>query len=107
MNILQGTTPTLTLAIEDSDFTVADITELELTLSNNGTEHIYHISDVELDPSNNAILYHFTEAETMALVPNKRLWYQLRFQFGDGAIVGTTAAFLNIDNLISQELMTE
>lgn len=102
-SILQGTTPSITFNISEDDFLVGDVTKLELTFQNDGKTVTKHLSDVTM--ADNSITYTFTEAETLALNPTARLYYQLRFGFQDGSIVGTAKASLNVSDLISEETL--
>lgn len=106
-SILQGTTPTLTITIDTDDFAVSDVTKLELTTKHDGTVTSYDLNDVTLDTEANSISYTFTEAETLAMNPDKPLRYQCRFMFSDGSIVGTKTMYLDVADLFSEDVMTE
>lgn len=105
--ILQGTTPTLKINISTSDFLVSDVTKLELCIYHNNVKSIYGLSDVTTDTESNAFTYAFTEAETLAMNPKLPLYYQLRFMFEDGSIVGTNQQSISVAVLRSKEIMTE
>lgn len=105
--ILQGTTPSLAIAIDTDDFLVSDVVKLEFTIKHNSTTTIHGLSDVTVDTDENTFTYTFTEEETLALTPGKPLRYQLRFMFNDGNIVGTTAMTVQVTDLYSEEVMTE
>lgn len=104
-SILQGTTPSITFNISEEDFAVSDVVKLELVFSNNGKVETKGLSDVTIDADANSITYTFTEAETLALAPTARLYYQLRFGFQDGSIVGTKKASIDVSDLISEEAL--
>lgn len=104
-SILQGTTPTLTIIIDADDFAVANVTKLELAMKHNGVVSLYGLDDVTLDSVANSISYSFTEGETLALVPDKPIQFQLRFAFVNGSIVGTKKMTINVSDLISEEVM--
>ena len=106
-SILQGTTPSMKFKIAASDFAVTDVTELELVLQNGSTKIFKGLTDVTTDAVHNSFVYRFTERETLALVPAAMLFYQLRFAFQDGSIVGTKKASLRVDDLISEVVMSE
>lgn len=106
-SILQGTTPSLAISISAEDFSVSDVTKLELVLQNGSTVWKKGLTDVTLDAEANSITYTFTESETLQLRPQNSLVYQLRFQFQDGSIVGTKKASLRVDDLISEAVMNE
>lgn len=103
--ILQGTTPALEIKINTEDFLVTDVLKLELTIKNSKTKTIYGLEDVTMNIENNSFIYNFTEIETLALTPNTQLTYQCRFMIGDG-IVGTKKMYVNVSDLISEEVMS-
>lgn len=102
-SILQGTTPTLTIAIDPTDFDVSDIVALELTVKQKNNITNYSLADVTIDPIVNTVSYQFKEAETLAFIPDVLLSVQLRFVFADGNICGTDRINFNVDDLISTE----
>lgn len=104
-SILQGTTPTLTIAIDPTDFAVSDIVALEFAVKQKKTVSVYGLPDVTLDPVANTISYTFTEVETLAFIPDILLSVQLRFLFADGTICGTNRMNFNVDDLISTEVL--
>lgn len=105
-SILQGTTPTLTIAIDPTDFAVSDIVALELAVKQKTNITLYDLSDVTLDPAANTISYTFTQAETLAFVPGVWLTVQLCVGFADGNICGSEPMSFNVDELISTEELT-
>lgn len=106
-DILQGTTPSLEIKIDPNDFSVSDVTVLELVFQNGSNIWKKGLTDVTLDAEANSITYTFTESETLQLRPQNSLVYQLRFQFQDGSIVGTQKASIRVEDLISEEMMSE
>ncbi len=106
-SILQGTTPSLALSISAEDFSVSDVTKLELVLQNGSSIWKKGLSDVTVDTEENSFTYTFTESETLQLKPQHSLTYQLRFVFADGSIVGTQKASIRVEDLISEEMMSE
>lgn len=105
-SILQGTTPTLTILVDTADLLLSDIVELELTFQQVGDPVYKHMPDVSIDTDANTISYHFTQEETLALIPTRQLNWQIRFEMPDGNIIGTTIAQINVSDLISDEVMT-
>lgn len=103
--ILQGTTPSLEIKINTEDFAVGDVVELELSMWNGEVSTKYGLSDVTVDTEENSIIYRFTEAETLALIPNRSLYYQARFLFADGTIVGTKKEKIEVADLYSKDVM--
>lgn len=106
-SILQGTTPSLTIHIAQTDFAVADVTDLELAFQNGKSIMLKSLEDVVVNTEDNSLTYTFTEAETLALTPLSVLVFQLRFGFSDGSIVGTKKSSLRVDDLISEAVMDE
>ena len=104
-SILQGTTPTLTIAVDQDDLSLANITDLELTFQQVGDPVYKTMADCIIDTDANTILYHFTEEETMNLIPTRQLNWQIRFLMPDGNIIGTTIAQINVSDLLSTEVM--
>lgn len=105
--ILQGTTPSLEIKINTEDFSVGDVVKLELTMLNGETTTKYGLSDVTVDEDANSFIYQFTEAETLSLIPSRSLYYQVRFMFVDGTIVGTKKMQIQVADLYSEDVMTE
>ena len=106
-SILQGTTPSLEITISTEDFAGTDIVKLELVMKNGSTVITNGLEDVTVNAKANSITKTFTEAETLALNPQSSLVYQLRFVFADGSIVGTQKASIRVEDLISEEMMSE
>ena len=106
-SVLQGTTPDFIIKIKTEDFTVTDVTKLEVTIWNGTRQSIYGLEDVEVDTTENAFGIHFTEADTLALASSKSLRWQMRAMFADGNIVGTEeSAPIRVSSMKSKEVMT-
>lgn len=129
--ILQGTTPSMQITIDEYDFYVSDVTQLEICmwqvdkstsistdsrykdvhLWHGGAEEsifIYGLDDVVLNDDENSFTIHFTEADTMRLDPAKYLLWQMRCKFADGTIIGTVISDpIKVMDLKSTEMMTE
>lgn len=105
--ILQGTTPSLEIIISSDDFAVSDVTKLELVFQNAGNTVKHDLDDVTINTTANSFTYQFTEAETLALSPASSLYWQMRFGFSDGSIVGTEKGSVNVSDLISEAVMDE
>lgn len=106
--ILRGTTPDFIIKIKTEDFTVSDVTKLEVTIWNGSRQSIHGLEDVEVDTTANAFGIHFTEADTLALDSSKTFRWQMRAMFEDGNIVGTLQSDpISIEPLKSREVMTE
>lgn len=106
-SILQGTTPSLSVKISQDDFLVESVTDLELVFQNGSVLLKKGLEDVVADTEENTFTYTFTEEETLSLTPASMLFYQLRFAFSDGSIVGTKKASLRVEDLISEAVMDE
>ena len=103
-SILQGTTPALTIGINPADFSVSNIVELEFAVQQKNNITLYNLADVTIDPEANTVTRQFTEAETLAFVPNLYVSVQLRFWFPDGSIIGTKPISIYVDDLLSEEV---
>ena len=64
-----------------------------------------HLEDCIIDSVANTITYHFTQTETLNLLPKQPLNWQLRLVMDDGEIVGTQMAQILISDLISSEVL--
>lgn len=102
--ILQGTTPSFVIEIPE-EIPVSTISALELAFNNGRGLQIYHLADVSLDADLNAIVKPFTEIETLSLMPCDPMYWQLRFRTPDG-IFGTRKARVNVEDLMSQEVLS-
>lgn len=103
MGILQGTTPTLRLILPE-DLPVSSLDEVELTFHNAGSTLVKGLADVTLDTEDNAIVYVFSESETLKLATGTSLVYQLRTRVGS-MIQGTKKQAVSIYDLISDKEM--
>ena len=103
--VLQGTTPSLEIVIDDDDFAVSDVTALELTIRCGMMQTIYGLSDVTADTTANSFTYSFSQAETLAMEPKSVLWHQWRFKFADNSVVGTKKASISVADLMSEETL--
>ena len=107
MSILRGTTPDFVIKVKEEDFSVSDVTKLEVTIWNGTRQTIYGLSDVTLDSTENAFGIHFSEADTLAFDSSKSFKWQMRAMFADGNIVGTReSAPVTIEPLKSKEVMS-
>ena len=104
--ILQGTTPTLTIGFNTADLLLSNVSALELTFDQMDDPVYKHLEDVTIDTDANSISYHFTQEETLALLPTRVLNWQVRLLMLDGNIIGTTKAQISVADLISDEVLT-
>ena len=105
--ILRGTTPDFVIKIKQTDFSVTDVTKLELTVWNGPNTTIYGLPDVDVDSEHNSFGIHFSEAFTLGLDASKVFKWQMRCMFEDGNIVGTReSAPVTIEPLKSEEVMS-
>lgn len=105
-SILQGTTPTFTISVDQNDLQLSGIADLELTFQQVGDPVYKHMADVVIDTEVNTVSYHFTQEETLALIPTRLLNWQIRFKMPDGNVIGTPIAQISVSDLISDEVMT-
>ena len=102
-NILQGTTPTLIIEVDPEDITLQNVTAIELTFQQWSKNAIIKSGeDLMVDYENNVIAYHFTEAETLELLPRNDLSWQLRMKTIGGEIFGTKIDRFEVADLISE-----
>lgn len=106
--ILQGTTPSLTIEINPSDFLVSEVEKLEICVWQGNREAKYYgLSDVVTNPDDNSFTIQFTEKETLALCKTSVYW-QMRCVIHDGDIYGTNvSAPINVAALKSRKELTE
>lgn len=104
--ILQGTTPTITITVDDTEVALSDIAGVELCFSYPGNTLIKTEDDVTIDTTENTIAYTFTEAETLAFPAGGQVFWQLRLVAESGSILGTTKQGIRILDLISEEVLT-
>lgn len=101
MTIIQGTTPTLTIAIAE-DIDISTATAVELSFKSGSTLTRKGLEDVTIDE--NSISYHFTQAETLAFSEDDILFWQLRVMVG-GEIYGTTIQSISVEDLMSEVVL--
>lgn len=87
-NLMQGTTPSVTITIDTDDFLLSNVTEIDLKVQNGSTVTSYTIEDLTVDTSENTVTKAFTEDETTAMSPNNSIVIQARFFLADGSIIG-------------------
>ena len=101
--ILQGTTPYLACHFNPEKLNVANIIALELAMKQIKTYCplllIKGINDCTIDTTNNVIVYHFSQDETLNMEA-KPLKFQFRFLIGS-EIVGTHEKEIKIEELLS------
>ena len=85
-NIMQGTTPSITITIDPDDFQLSAVTRMELYVKNGGTLTTYTADDLTVDTEANTLTLTFSEAETAAMNPRKFLTVQGRFWLGSSVV---------------------
>lgn len=106
--ILRGTTPDFVITVKEEDFSVEEVTKLEVIVWNGNTVTQYGLDDVTIDTEANTYGIHFSEAFTLALEASKSFRWQMRCMFEDGNIVGTPISGpIDVAPLKSREVMTE
>lgn len=86
--IMQGTTPELTITIKKTDFLLTDVEKIELVVQNGNNLTTYTEEDLLLDAEANTVTLAFTEEETAALSRKYQVFVQGRFWLQDGGVVG-------------------
>ena len=81
-NIIRGTTPSLVVDFSDiTDFTVSEIDEIALTVKSRTVTEIHKKNDVEI--SGNALIYHWTQEQTLNMRAGERLTIQMDALVGE------------------------
>lgn len=104
--IIQGTTPTLKITVKKTDILLENVADIELTFKQwNGPTVIKRLADLGIDTTNNVIAYHFSEQETLDLLPRTDIEWQLRLKTIGGEIFGTKLSRFDVADLLSEEVM--
>ena len=105
-NILQGTTPTLIIRVKKTDILLENVTAIELAFQQWSKNAIIKSGeDLMVDYEENVIAYHFTQQETLDLLPRNDLTWQLRLKTIGGEVFGTKASRFDVSDLISEGVM--
>lgn len=105
-NILQGTTPTLKIKVKPADLPLTNVADIELSFKQWDTPVLVKgLADVGIDTTNNYITYHFTEQETLNLLPRTDIEWQLRLKTIGGEVFGTVLSRFDVAELLSKEVM--
>lgn len=103
-NILQGTTPTLIIRVKKEDILLENVEKIELTFQQWSRNAIIKTGeDLMVDYEENLIAYHFTEQETLDLLPRNDIQWQLRIKTIGGELFGTRISRFDVADLISME----
>ena len=86
--IMQGTTPSVTIKISKNQFLLSQVTAIELYVRNDGKTTTYTMDQLRVDTVANTVTKTFTEEETAALKPRSTVIIQGRFWFANGNVVG-------------------
>lgn len=103
-NLLQGTTPYLTISFADTGLDVGSITAAELTFESGIHRSTKALTDMIVNTTDNTLTYHFTEADTLALSTTAAVYWQI-FARADGEVYGTKAERLDISRKIKGTVM--
>lgn len=98
-NIMQGTTPSITITIDPEDFLLSAVTRMELYVKNGGTLTTYTADDLTVDTEANTLTLTFSEAETAAMNPRKFLTVQGRFWLGT-SVVGINKISFGVSDMM-------
>lgn len=98
-NIMQGTTPSITITIDPDDFLLSSVTRMELYVKNGGTLTTYTADDLTVDTEANTLTLTFSEAETAAMNPRKFLTVQGRFWLGT-SVVGINKISFGVSDMM-------
>ena len=116
MAITQGTNPTISMTIYQSDgetlMPLDDVDLVEVVITQMGTSaEIAHCYEPTIDAENSVVSYTLTEAETMAIKPDRRIYVQARLRFneytdrGEKLIVATKKQSVLPEELLSNVLI--
>ena len=98
--IMQGTTPSLTIKIKPADFLLANVARLEIYVQNGGAITTYDESDVSIDTDANTVSLTFTEEETAAFQNRFPVEAQGRFWLQGGGIVGIKKLSFSVADML-------
>lgn len=98
--IMQGTTPTLKIKIDENDFLLSNVSHVELYIKNCDLFWTLTNEDLAIDTERNEVLKVFTESETSALTRNSTMIVQGRFFFPDGSIVGINKIAIGVADML-------
>ena len=105
-NILQGTTPTLKITVKKTDILLENVADIELAFKQwNNPILIKGLADLGIDTEENVIVYHFSEQETLNLLPRTDIEWQLRLKTIGGEVFGTVLSRFDLAELLSKEVM--
>lgn len=98
--IMQGTTPTIKIAIDPNDFLVTDIVDIDYRIRNDGQISQFTIDDVIVNPEDNTISKRFDATETGNMNYKKPLEIQFRCFMKDGSVIGINKLTFNIKDFM-------
>ena len=98
--IMQGTTPTLTIAINPEDFLLTDVTEVKLSVGNGRNVWTYTKADLTIDTEANTVSKKFTAEETGRMTRKANVIVQGRFFFQDGSVAGINKITFEVDDML-------
>ena len=98
--IMQGTTPTLSIAIDPNDFLLSNVSRVELYVWNGVRTNKYSGNDLVIDTTENKLIKTFTERETAAFRRDEQIEVQARFWFPDGSVVGINKIRFDVADML-------
>lgn len=98
--IMQGTTPSLKIKIDENDLLLSNVSRVELYIKNADVLWTFTGTDLTIDTTENEVTKVFTEAETSALTRNTTMIVQGRFFFPDGSVVGINKIAIDVADML-------
>lgn len=103
--VMQGTTPSLEIEIDKTDFLVGDVAELKMIFMNGLSKAIHRLSDFDQDAEANSFTYRFSQEETLALDPFNPIVVKGRAKFSDNSVVGIKEIRIEVSDLEDDEIL--
>lgn len=103
MSIRRGTTPTLTITIDDVDF--SSMKDFTITISQNGEKKIVKHKN-EATINGDTISCTLSQQDTLNLMTGTRASIQVKMETESGEVIGTEIVKTSVDPILDEEVMT-
>lgn len=102
MEIIRGTTPTISINILDEDINFEDISVIWINIAQNGKDVVDKATeDIEYDETYNQILVHLSQTDTLKLNPGSGL-LQLRILLNDDTALASKPIKFNVVGVLKE-----
>lgn len=101
MNIIPGTTPTLTLSLDTS---IANCTAAEFCLVCENMRILRDLQEMQISEDGTEVSVQLTQSETLSLPNNRMVKMQLRVMI-DGAVLATDVLAVPTKELLHREVL--